>query len=567
MTKTLVALEPRIELNTNATLHQINRLRNYIERCWIRDIPDAEIIQEVSTKNPQYAHEQCLKLCQNWYRYGELPRLLQYLQVNMGTVLEGYIWFLLYPLLQQIDAVEDVVSKADIVYAESDFTPLGKAVESVANAKGIEYQFFEPLWYREIKNQTKAYWHSRMRKETLIPSSLFNVSDGKSGRKILFDAPHYTNYFNALYPVVKQMTSQNNCYVYGEQLHVCNKFKNSVRIPINSYINYFTDEIIDYYAKLERDNEFHRLFTYKNIPIWDAVQQDMSYILNKTLIDIVADLSYFQSVLKYCNPDVLVVAFDESPSMRGHVLLAKQLGIPTLEVQHGLLSTMSLYANPISDMFASGGESGKAVYVSAGVPGKNVIITGFPKNDIYSSLDRNKPTNTILFATNPTSAKMNLSIIEMIGDWIKDSELKLVVKPHPYESHKIYQPLVRKYKNVVLRASSDDIAPLIEQSDIVVMENSTVGIEALIMNKLLVCLSINRSDIPVYVSSDVALDVKTYEDIIPTIKEGLYDSTTKERLGLARKQFVYQYAYLQDGEASERVADLILKMADKKDSR
>jgi hypothetical protein len=65
-----------------------------------------------------------------------------------------------------------------------------------------------------------------------------------------------------------------------------------------------------------------------------------------------------------------------------------------------------------------------------------------------------------------------------------------------------------------------------------------------------------------YESSGVALGVRKPEDIVPMIKEALYSEQVRQELAEARKRFVYEYAYMQDGKAFKRVAELIRQMVE-----
>jgi hypothetical protein len=61
-----------------------------------------------------------------------------------------------------------------------------------------------------------------------------------------------------------------------------------------------------------------------------------------------------------------------------------------------------------------------------------------------------------------------------------------------------------------------------------------------------------------YAEKGVALGIYRKDDVAPTIQNALQNEEVRERLGKAQEKFVYEYAYVQDGKASERVADLIM---------
>ena len=70
-----------------------------------------------------------------------------------------------------------------------------------------------------------------------------------------------------------------------------------------------------------------------------------------------------------------------------------------------------------------------------------------------------------------------------------------------------------------------------------------------------------------YVSSGIAIEVKKLEELISAIKDVLYKGEVREKLAEARKKFVYEHAYIQDGKATERVVNLIEQMIEESKRR
>ena len=102
---------------------------------------------------------------------------------------------------------------------------------------------------------------------------------------------------------------------------------------------------------------------------------------------------------------------------------------------------------------------------------------------------------------------------------------------------------------------------MVASSDILITVSSTVAIEAALLDKPIICINATDED-SAYTSSGIAIEVRKLEELIPAIKNALYNEEVRGKLADARKKFVYEYAYIQDGEASKRVADLITQMID-----
>jgi hypothetical protein len=58
------------------------------------------------------------------------------------------------------------------------------------------------------------------------------------------------------------------------------------------------------------------------------------------------------------------------------------------------------------------------------------------------------------------------------------------------------------------------------------------------------------------------MEITKLDELARAINNVLYDEGVRAELAEARKHFVYEHAYLQDGLASQRVADLITRMID-----
>jgi CDP-glycerol glycerophosphotransferase (TagB/SpsB family) len=140
-------------------------------------------------------------------------------------------------------------------------------------------------------------------------------------------------------------------------------------------------------------------------------------------------------------------------------------------------------------------------------------------------------------------------------------EVQFVIKVHPYEDPTDYQQAVKKLGLEIPVSKEIPLYDLINASDAVMTGISTTGMETLIFNKPLLILNLYRQPeyIP-YVSQGVALGIHDAGDIPECIRAALDDQPTKDRLASNRAGFLHQHLYLQDGKASERVADLIRQM-------
>ncbi|GAH91176.1 unnamed protein product, partial [marine sediment metagenome] len=121
---------------------------------------------------------------------------------------------------------------------------------------------------------------------------------------------------------------------------------------------------------------------------------------------------------------------------------------------------------------------------------------------------------------------------------------------------------IAEEENIKVTITKDYLWELIASSDLVIISNSTVGLDAMILDKPVVMVNLGRQVEGIaYVSSGAALGAYSLEDIAPAVREALSNEQVRQDLAEARKRFIYEYAYIQDGKAAKRIADLIVQMA------
>jgi len=591
--KALIVLEPRRSSShsnfSNIANKTMGSIESSIAKTFVDKIrkryesilfdSDKSISHYISKKDSHNASQQAIKIAKQWYKYDGLPKLLQVDDINIGKVFQLEMANTLKLLFECITVANSYTNESDPdnLYLESDFSYLGRAFEATAIKKGINYEFLQPYWYRQIKNNLRQWVECNSLKNRL-KGNLYAVNNhtGKSKYNILADVP-YINWFNAVSPVISNILDQDisECYILGKKEHIFLGFPQAKEITLANkkkchiYFKKKSREIKAYYQKeLKNDAGFHELFTYQGISLWKAIRDEIALLFNKKIPEIISNLEVFSQIIDTIKPDILVIGTeDKSTPVAAHVLLAKKKGIPVLEIRHGIMSPNTPPNPPWSDKIAVGGEYWKEFYITKlGARENQIVVTGWPKFDIYADLKKldkqKKEPDVILFATQPIYTDLNLTIIENIGSYVeKHPNTRLIIKPHPIEKSKVYSQIAKKYKNVISESFDKPIAELIASSDVVIMVSSTVGLEAALLDKPIICINTTKEEMAsMYISSGVAIEVNRVEELIPTIEEVLYNKKVQKKLANARKKFVYEHAYIQDGKASERVANVIIQM-------
>lgn len=227
----------------------------------------------------------------------------------------------------------------------------------------------------------------------------------------------------------------------------------------------------------------------------------------------------------------------------------------------------------------------KKAYIQMGVPPEKIFITGQPRFDLIQNRKFNKdqlkaelkiPENKHLavLATQPLvgfiwTEKDNEKFIEMVCNAVKKiPETVLVIKIHPVESINIYKIILKNLKeDSVIICQDIELYELLNACDLLMTVHSTVALEAMIFDKPVITINLSgKPDIFPYAQSGAAIGVYIEEDLVPAIKNTLFNEEMKKKIAQERKKFVYEHAYLQDGKASKRVADLIIQLIQKNNS-
>ena len=150
------------------------------------------------------------------------------------------------------------------------------------------------------------------------------------------------------------------------------------------------------------------------------------------------------------------------------------------------------------------GEYEKEWYIKRGVKEEKIEIIGHPRfDDIFEinhmekstfqeSVGLDKQKKCVLIATQPMKFHMPLwsSLIDTL---LQNQDIEIIIKPHPVEVKRKrlskYKAICAKYPSVKLLESNYDLYDILANTDMVVINSTTVGLEALLFDKPLFILT------------------------------------------------------------------------------
>jgi hypothetical protein len=304
---------------------------------------------------------------------------------------------------------------------------------------------------------------------------------------------------------------------------------------------------------------------------------------------------------------VLVLGDDVCPVERSAIAFAKERGIPSLLIQDGilddpeswmkwfsgrrqkqnlvtklirrllrfgnLLPPPTLFGTAGCNYLAVWGEYTRSTMLKCGVPSKSIVVTGAPRFDRLFSLTADqirvrhntRSKHQLLFASQLLSNldlgsyEADCRVMKSLDAFVRSNpSWDVVVRPHPSENLEEYHRLFRLMGLVHLRLEPG--VPLyvaLSNCDLLLTYFSTVAVEAMILDKPIVCLRVYGMSTPAYITEGAVLVIDDLSEFDHWADRLLNDSQTKGRFAQARQAFITKYLGYIDGAASMRVARLI----------
>ncbi len=238
-----------------------------------------------------------------------------------------------------------------------------------------------------------------------------------------------------------------------------------------------------------------------------------------------------------------------------------------------------LRSHPEGVRFAVMGSYAKDAYLGMGVDSDRVFITGQPRFDailerkfsrgmVMKELGIPENKGLIVLATGSVvgwlwEEKQLEELMEtLINAMAEFPDKQLVIKLHPAEEIEEYQKILEKIGGSrVILCRDTDIHQLLYACDLLLTIHSTVALEAMIFNKPVITINFSgKPDLMPYAESGAAIGVYRKKDLLPAMKRALYDPQIRKNLGQKSKRFVSEHVYKLDGQASKRVAELIVRL-------
>jgi hypothetical protein len=330
------------------------------------------------------------------------------------------------------------------------------------------------------------------------------------------------------------------------------------------------------WSNITNDSGFEESLLYKEIPI-------LRYVSTEKLKWMATKLSSYWAVIYEMVSDFTrnasiksVVAMNDSVTLgRIAATVANEAGIPSIDIQHG--TYISIPAKAVATKWCIWGTFEKNLLMEEGIPGSKLAVCG---NSYYDSLDWKKfDAGDIRRIMGVSERYKTIITWAPSAEWFfcysgenynermfqglqevaeKNRNMLFMFKPHPSERVKKFKKMLRKsLRNMRIVDPEQSIDEIIYISDIVMSWNSSVIIEAVILDKPVIGMNFfGQSEKVRCASEGIAIEARSIGELENAIRDIISDSgDTAGSMKRARVAYMEKFLYKTDSLAASRIVD------------
>ncbi len=233
------------------------------------------------------------------------------------------------------------------------------------------------------------------------------------------------------------------------------------------------------------------------------------YLNDKNVQHLHKMLKELENDLISVRPDYIVLSGDFTPIQRAIVLVSKRLGIPTLEIQHGIYNSYHpLVTGIVADYVLVWGKYFKDLYLDKGCKtAEKVYILGYPyQTKKKETISRKKGKHIVCYLGTDFERYdkkllgVKLNTVRGLLKICEGAGFEFIYRPHPHEDTSF---LRESMPNLKISNKKEKLEEAFEKADIFISFNSTALIQASMAGKI--CFQL--MDFPVYVDNFESLGI------------------------------------------------------------
>jgi hypothetical protein len=535
-------------------------------------------------------------LAQNWYLVNGKD-VTEYKGISLGKIIEIEMWYYWRSILEKVEILRQIIDGTvpdEICLATFDNTVLKQIIYALAGGN-IGVTSISPS-----RVQRLAAWRdfdfTRQRLKDQEVDRLVRLLAlwWKQKKLFKFKQKQNTGELDVL-----ALLEQPGTYLADSVLPVLSFFPNSAVLLMDPRhqnracqtgreVLYFSDNLVGHVGDffrlrrsfVERWEKYRDLLSssirWNGLNLWPVVSERFQRIFRRKLPLVAIEVDGARQLLIERKVRSLLLASDAHHGGRLFTLVANQLGIPSLVVQHGATLDDFGYVPLYATRFAAWGEISKQWLIAKGVSPERIVITGSPRldhladnkkfvitrEDFCSQFSLSPSGFWVLWAMDPITKQENTTILRVLLDVINRNEwCYLIIRPHPGSPQiEWISRLVNSQKRVVISSPEYPLHDVLKVVDAVIIQDSTVGLEAMALDKPVIVLYLMRKPMSeLYIRSGAVITATCADELQQILEKLYYGQMSAEMLltASARRNFLRSYLFKVDGQSAQRIAKVI----------
>ncbi len=537
-----------------------------------------------------------------------LDDIARYENIPLWEVTEfNLLYGLIAPVLDEVmiwDRIFKVERPAQLIVRPGSSS---RVAVTVAKARGIRIRTSRPNWFggrslrtvvpprvraslRRWRSRVHAWrgrWHHR--------GPLHNGTSPDKTRRILV-LTVVRRFVDIVIPVIRRLESDpaNGVLVVDRNFSTATSRLQAEGIPYRIFEAYTDRRILSRvwqeemrlrqeWKRLRNDAIFQSHFTYEGIDLWPLVTPAFHEYFTALFPEAIRVVEVTRNLLRVEQPAVVVLTDERPPFQRAFTWACRTAGVPTVGVQDTLFPDLPYGSSIASDWIAVEGETARENLIKLGTPVEKIVVTGQPRFDFIAGLGQrfNRDETLKRLSLDPTRLTV-LLISQYAGIYFRSEdkhqalqaiyaavaampELQLVVKLHPDDPHGSVERELAAAADLCAYniVKSGETLELVHASDLVIVFFSTVGHEAILMDRPLIQIPPGPKEGPIisFAEEGGALEASSLEEVPTLIRTALFDPITRDRLQQGRQAYIGRHVHALDGQSSHRVAELVVRAA------
>jgi hypothetical protein len=544
-----------------------------------------------------------------WYRQEGIENLLQFENLNLGSLLELEIPQYFLPIIKNFVGIIRIFEKDNPskIIASDFLASMAKTisrhkeivVHGKAHNKDPKLAFDRVPISVNIGKKLITFWIPRglaLKVKNIVEfitntilNLKFDLSYNSSKETILlldFNPMLYEDFLNELSSSKKDILLLNERIpaIWNIASFRTVKRSKSKIIQLKDLLDpNIQSKVINKQQKIKNNLQemssykvLEQFFSIEGCSFWPQIKENFVNMCSKRFCEAIERYELSKQLFSRLNVKCILLLYDAAPEEKVILHAAHKYNIPALILQHGVYPQgryMDRYASlyPFipqnNTKHALWGKETEIQFRRWGVKHEEIILTGSPRHDSFFHTKKNCHNKGIILLalstvfdvayygidTN-TFVELENTIKRVCRISLNFLDKKLIVKLHPHNNPSYdVKPLIRKMYPAVPLYQSSNILNLLRDCDVLVcIGYSTALLEGMILGKPTITIHLEFLDIEKdkVFQSGATLMVKTQKELEDAVNKVLFDKKFRAELIQRGKQFVDDYLVNQ-GTASQ----------------